>query len=224
MGHEGHRERLRAKALKEATETHEKLELLLFSALPRVNTNEIAHELLQTFGDINGVFCAPIEQLMLIDGVGKAAAVQIRNVAAIIREYEMTQCPTNQLLDRRNELEQYLISLFAGVPVEITYMLMFSRTKKFLGYKAIGKGDATQNTVFLVKAIRYAYEKKAKSVIMVHNHPNRLPYPSDVDIRSSHAMNVAFSKNGMTVRNHFIVSGGICTEIDKDRIDGKTVF
>ena len=69
--HEDHRKRLRAKlALDEnAINEYEALELLLFNALPRVNTNGIAHRLINEFGSIEGVLSAPIESLKQIEGI-----------------------------------------------------------------------------------------------------------------------------------------------------------
>ena len=51
---------------------HEILEILLFNAFPRKNTNPVAHSLLQMFGSLSGVFAADIEQLMSVDGVGES--------------------------------------------------------------------------------------------------------------------------------------------------------
>ena len=50
--HYGHRERMRTRFQKsglEGFQPHEILELLLFYALPRVDTNPIAHDLIDTF-------------------------------------------------------------------------------------------------------------------------------------------------------------------------------
>ena len=59
MLHEGHRERLRNKAIEHGfgcLEEHERLELLLGYAVPRRNTNEMAHMLIDRAGSLRGVF------------------------------------------------------------------------------------------------------------------------------------------------------------------------
>ena len=61
--HEGHRQRLIAKLEEGTLCDHEYLEMLLFNALPRKNTNDIAHRLLAEFGSLNKVFAAKPEQL-----------------------------------------------------------------------------------------------------------------------------------------------------------------
>ena len=65
--HEGHRERMRERILKEGTENlqpHEILEYLLYHAIPRKDTNEIAHELINRFGGISEVFSADYGNLL----------------------------------------------------------------------------------------------------------------------------------------------------------------
>ena len=58
--HAGHRQRLKNKYLSsgaDVLEPHELLELLLFYAVPRANTNPIAHALIKRFGSLKT--CSP---------------------------------------------------------------------------------------------------------------------------------------------------------------------
>ena len=63
--HAGHRERMIEKFLNnpQSFSDHELLEVLLFYAIPRRNTNDIAHRLLRTFGSIEKVFSADRQTL-----------------------------------------------------------------------------------------------------------------------------------------------------------------
>lgn len=73
--HEGHRSRLVGK-IKKSSELyeHELLEVLLFRACPRKNVNGTAHELINRFGSIKGVFQASAEELVTVNGVGENIA------------------------------------------------------------------------------------------------------------------------------------------------------
>ena len=55
----------------------EKLELLLFFAIPRKDTKDTARNLINRFGSLNNVFEANIDQLVQVDGVTPNAALQI---------------------------------------------------------------------------------------------------------------------------------------------------
>ena len=54
--HNGHRKRLREKFRKGSLEEHETVELLLQFFIPRVNTNEQAHELIESSGGFCEMF------------------------------------------------------------------------------------------------------------------------------------------------------------------------
>ena len=56
--HQGHREKMRQRFLKSGLESfadHEALELLLYYAIPRRDTNPIAHRLMERYGSLTAV-------------------------------------------------------------------------------------------------------------------------------------------------------------------------
>ena len=70
--HKDHRKRIRDRFLNNGLEgfaPHEVLELLLTFAIPRYDTNLIAHRLIDHFGSISAVMDADIYDLMRIPGV-----------------------------------------------------------------------------------------------------------------------------------------------------------
>ena len=72
--HSGHRERLRKKVIQygiDVLENHEVLELLLFYSIPRRNTNDIAHQMLEEFETLPGVLEAAKGSLDTIPGVSE---------------------------------------------------------------------------------------------------------------------------------------------------------
>ncbi len=78
--HGGHRERLRARVIADPEldtfTDHEALELLLFYAIPRADTNILAHRLIAKFGSLRAVMDASPEELATVEGIGQSAATQ----------------------------------------------------------------------------------------------------------------------------------------------------
>ena len=73
--HDGHRDRMREKLLKNGEESlcdHELIEMLLYHSVPRKDTNPIAHELIEKFGSVSGILNADAEEL-------QAKAVELEN-------------------------------------------------------------------------------------------------------------------------------------------------
>ena len=70
--HEGHRSRLKNRFLEEGLdgfEDHQILELLLFYAIPRRDTNELAHTLISKYGSLSGVLEADPKDLAKTSGL-----------------------------------------------------------------------------------------------------------------------------------------------------------
>ena len=70
--HDGHREKMRRRFLETGLEgfaDHEALELLLYYAIPRRDTNPIAHALMERYDSLSGVLNAPVEDLEKVEGI-----------------------------------------------------------------------------------------------------------------------------------------------------------
>ena len=78
--HVGHRKRLKTRYERAGLldfADHEILELILFDALPRIDTNPVAHRLLDRFGTLDRVFAASEEELREVKGIGPKTAKRI---------------------------------------------------------------------------------------------------------------------------------------------------
>ena len=89
MTHDGHRERLKKRFLNspDSFENHELLELILFYAIPRKNTNETAHKLLNRFGSVKRILDANIEALVEVEDIGPNVALYIKAIAKLLSKY-----------------------------------------------------------------------------------------------------------------------------------------
>ena len=88
---EGHRERVKRRFLTEdleSFEAHNALEFLLFYGLPRIDTNGIAHRLIDRFGSFSEVLEAPLDELASVDGVGDNAAIFLKLIHSTVKYYE----------------------------------------------------------------------------------------------------------------------------------------
>lgn len=88
--HTGHRERLRKRFLEEGLdsfEDHQLLELLLFHAIPRGDTNPVAHRLMKRFGSLSAVLEADTKDVSGVEGVGEKAAAFLSMIHQVTRRY-----------------------------------------------------------------------------------------------------------------------------------------
>jgi len=73
--HEGHRKRLKERFLREGLDSFEQHQVLLFFSIPRKDTNELAHTLLNRYGSLSGVFEADPKDLATTPGIGENSAI-----------------------------------------------------------------------------------------------------------------------------------------------------
>lgn len=88
--HEGHRERLRQRILKEgldALHSHEIIEYLLYPMMPRRDTNPIAHALLDRFGSMQALFDAAPADIAAVDGMSILSAQWLKSIGRAVRSY-----------------------------------------------------------------------------------------------------------------------------------------
>ena len=129
--HEGHREKLKRRFYKEGLENfedHNVLELILFFAIPRKDTNDIAHALLDRFGSFSRVLEADVKELCEVPGVGEHAAYLIKTYPAVSKRYYKDRFGKRKKLPEYEELGQDLVLHFAGLSQEEVYLLFYSHS------------------------------------------------------------------------------------------------
>ena len=111
--HENHRARMQARVDRDGLESlaeHEALEYLLFLAIPRKDTNALAHRLIQHFGNFCKVMEADPEELMRVEGIGAKSARVISTVMSFSRYYELKKRKQRVALDHAEAAVEYLCS------------------------------------------------------------------------------------------------------------------
>lgn len=115
--HNLHRQRARERAEYlgfMALKPHEVMELILFSAYRRANTNDIAHALIDRFGSVSAVLEASEEDLMTVDGVGYHAAQVIGAYRNAVQAYLGLAAEGPTLIFNRAQAMAYAKDVFAN--------------------------------------------------------------------------------------------------------------
>ncbi len=207
--HAGHRQRMKERFLAgglEGFSDHEVLELILFYAIPRRDVNDLAHRLVEAFGSFKGVLDADFEDLCKVDGIGENAATLIKIFAESFRRYALSNEDV-YVYDKIAKVGDYAVKLFIGVSVEKLYALLFDNKMKLLDTVMLAEGAVNSVRVSTRTVCEKALKKNASCVILVHNHPNGTPDPSDEDIRYSSFLRDFLANFDITLIDHIIVSG-----------------
>lgn len=204
--HDGHRERLRKRYIENGIESlaeHERLELLLTYALPRQDTNPIAHRLIERFGSLEAVLEANAFDLLQVQGVGERTAALLRLCGDLKRlpPEERKKAP----LRTPGEAFSYCRSLFDSEQGERFYCIALDKSKRAIYAEMITRGTPTRTAVYPRLVVESALRHGACSVIMTHNHPSGDARPSREDVDATIAVRGALSAIDINLFDHIIV-------------------
>ena len=207
--HEGHRERMRRQMKTSGMDSLsdvQVLEVALYYAIARRDTNEIAHALLRRFGSLSGVLEAPRAELLKIDGVGESAADLLLLFIQMERRHLMDRAGRETILDTTYKCAQYLMPRFIGEQEEVVYLLCLDAKCKALDCSLIHRGAVNMTAISVRKIVKAALDHNATSVVVAHNHPSRLALPSREDRATTLALKAALDAVDVVLVDHVIVA------------------
>ena len=183
---------------------HELLEILLFSACPRVNTNPISHALLDRFVTLSKVFDASIEELKEVDGVGESTARFIKTVGLCIeRSGVISNAPTLKTPEDCKKFIDVRLKGKAEEYVELYFVDKGFKLQRIFNYTSSEKSRATANADNIARNISLL---RPYGVIIAHNHVNCPKNPSSYDDDFTRVVQFICSMNDAMLLDHYIYS------------------
>jgi DNA repair protein RadC len=207
--HQGHRQRLKERFLKEGLdnfEEHQVLELLLFYGIPQRDTNEIAHELIKKFGSLSDVLEATSEELAEVRFVGENVSTLFKLVTAVSRHYQISCAMKEVILNHIEDCGRYLVPFFYGRNQETVFLLCLDAKRKVLCCEKVGQGGVNSAGVPIRQIVETALKANASTAILAHNHPSGLALPSREDVQTTRRVAAALDAVEVELTDHIIVA------------------
>ena len=199
--HNGHRDKMRQRFLRgglDAFADHEALELLLYYAIPRRDTNPLAHALMERYGSLAAVLSAPVEDLQKVEGIGESAAILLSLVPKLYLRARLAEAQQEQILNSSEKAGAYLVERFAGEKHEVVYALCLDRKGKLIACKRLASKPVGP----------MAARTSASAVILSHNHPSGVALPSQDDFIATERAKAALESIGVQLADHIIAADG----------------
>lgn len=207
--HANHRARMREKLMTLGTEPfadHELLEMLLYYAIPRSDTNAIAHKLLQEFRDLRGVLEATPEELKNVAGVGENSSALFALMRECTRRYHSERTVKRLHLHTTQAIGTFIAPLFIGRREEQIYLLCLDKQKTPVYGGFLQVGSLTMAALDVSKVVSAAVSVSAAYVVIAHNHPSGFAVPSDADVVATAHLKRALEEVGIALLDHLIVA------------------
>lgn len=205
--HDGHRNRMKEKFLKEGADAfheHEILEILLYYAVPRKDTNPLAHKLLERFGSLAAVLDAPADVLQEF-GLTRNAAVLLKLIPEISRVYMDSRSSNTGIITEEN-IGERVLSKFVGRQNEIVVLMLLDGKGQELYCDVVSKGSVNASEIYVRKLLELAVKYNASTAVLAHNHPSGMALPSSRDIATTKTVKQALKLVGVRLADHIIVT------------------
>ncbi|MBE6977413.1 MAG: DNA repair protein RadC [Ruminococcaceae bacterium] len=207
--HDGHRQRLKDRFRQEGLDHFsdvQVLELLLFYCIPRIDTNPLAHRLLERFGSLAQVLEAPAADLEKVEGMGANAATFLSLITSVGRYYLVNRSAQNTILNTTEKCGNYLVSHFYGRRNETVFLLCLDAKCKLLCCREIGEGSVNSAGIPVRRIVETALAANATSVVLAHNHPSGLATPSPEDVYTTRRLAAALDTVEIVLVDHIVVA------------------
>ena len=207
--HEGHRDRLRQKALENGIDSladHEILELMLSFAVPYKDMNSIAHQLINEFGSIQNVLTRPTKELEKIIGVGKKTAQYLNCLSLFCKYYHVFDVKEKKnYISSAFQSYQFCKKLVERLDHEEFYAVCIDNDNCVKNFKKFSKGTNNETGVNLKELVQYTLNSNCNNVIICHNHPKGCEKPSANDLNITKNIYMALAFHGISLLDHIII-------------------
>ena len=203
--HAGHRQRVRKRFIEhgsEGFEPHEILEMVLFYAIPRKDTNLLAHKLLERYGTFAKVCDAPVDVLQRDFGLTESAAVLLKMLPPLSSVYVSSHNDA-EYIDRKVAVE-LLQSRFIGATTEKVALALSDAKDRLIFCDIVIEGSLTSTELPLRRIVELAMRSNARYAYMAHNHPSGLCVPSKADIAATRRASETLWSLGIMLVDHII--------------------
>lgn len=223
--HINHRQRVRARFIKDGNldsfEEHQVLEMLLFYAVPRRDTNELAHKLLNEYGNLFTLMNARPEDIMKRCKVSETTAVLISMMPYVCRKFLSSGLDSNKpFIDNFNIAKSYFEAALAGQPFESFYMICLDLNKRLKKVVKISDGVSNSAPIYIEKIISDALLYNTAFLIIGHNHPSGTMKPSSADLDVTMKIINACMPINIKILDHIIICGDDAFSFAKKNLCG----
>lgn len=204
----GHKNRLQTRYMNESLENfqpYELLELVLSLTIIRKDTKLLAKKLLDTFGGLNSVMNATVNDLQEVGGIGLKTATTIKLFKDVNVYLMREQLNRMHVFKSVESVHNYLILKYRGVKNEEFRVLYLNSKNILLKDATISKGISTKTLIDFRLIAKEIFNISATGVIVVHNHPSGDSKPSEQDVSTTNSLKSFLKYLNVRLLDHFIV-------------------
>ena len=203
-------ERPREKLIEQGAEALSDAELLaifLRIGVTGKSAVDLARDLLNQFGSLNGIFAASEKAISQVHGMGSSKYVQLQAIFEMSRRALNEQMQAHDVLNSPQQVRDYLVLKLGSQHKEVFLVLFLDAQNRLIASEEMFSGTQMQTSVYAREVVKRALHHNAAAVIFAHNHPSGIAKQSNEDEMLTQALKKALALVDVRVLDHFIVAG-----------------
>lgn len=204
------RERPRERLMREgvrALNREEVLAVIISRGTRGRSVLDIARELICRYKTLAAIADAPVEELTLVPGIGRAKACQLKAALDLARRLdEPSDEDVGSDLSGPESVARLLRSRVSDLKKECFYVLAVDARNRLIARDDVSAGSLNSTMAHPREVFERAIRAHAAGIIVVHNHPSGDERPSDDDLRLTRRLAEAGKVVGIPVLDHVIVT------------------
>ena len=206
---EGHRLRMRQRLQQmevDEVRSQDLMEYMLYYALPRRDTKQQAHDLLEHFGSVEAVLNADVKALTAVKGIGARTAAWLASVGRLLDTYEALEPDDKPYLGNLASAAAYLGKFFAGSSGTQMWQFCLNAGGRLIGCMKLADYACWRATEYVRMAMEQALRIKANSVLLCYFTDDKLEHIEEDELESVKNYGYALSVTGMNLLDHIVLS------------------
>jgi DNA repair protein RadC len=168
----------------------------------------IAQELISTFGSVQAISEATIEELARIKGIGTAKAVQLKAAFALAKRQQLSLAKPTVSVNNPQALGKAVWKEIKDKKKEHFKLVLLNTRNLVVGVVPISTGTLSASLVHPREVFKEAIRHSAASVAIAHNHPSGDVTPSEEDLQLTKRLIQAGRLLGIEVLDHIVLADG----------------
>ena len=202
----------------EALEPHEIIEFLLFYAIPRQDVNELAHRLIDRFGNVQAVLSAGIPDLESVPGVGARTARWLALVGEAVASCAALDPKEAPALKNCLDAFRFAARMEREIIPPCGVQLCLDEYGSLLLQRTICDSLSWGEPETLREALGDVMSMHARSVLLLLYAGTRDPDPEDYDITRAERYAAALKAAGCALLDVILVGNGQLNSMNRLRL------
>lgn len=169
---------------------------------------EVARDLLQQLGGLQGLANRGLSELCRVSGIGPAKAAQVLAGLELGKRALATPLSSGTRIGSSQDLFQHYYPRLRDLRHEVFMIILLDAKHTIIRDATVSEGSLTLSIVHPREVFNLAVRESAAAVIFLHNHPSGDPQPSPEDQDLTMRLAAAGQLLGIRVLDHLVIGDG----------------